>query len=305
MPNRIIKESICTSEEIDSLDAMCETFFYRLMVSVDDFGLLDARPAIVKSKCYPLKSIDSKSIQAMLGVLNDAGLISLYQVEGKPYLQITSWAKHQQIRAQRAKFPTPDMGSAITCNQLIANVPVIQSNPIQSESNPNPIPSPSALVSQDQNHSQSALPPVADVVPSPFPKDNLPKTLIGEIREGNSETELQAACRETWVSYAGAYFDRYGTEPVRNAKVNGQVKQFVQRIGARESPDVAAYYLTHHDSFYVRKLHDFGLLLADAEKIRTEWATGRKITGTRAKQTEQTGTMTDIVAEIQRERGQG
>lgn len=144
MPNRIIKESICTSDEIDQLDAMCETLFYRLMVSVDDFGLLDARPAIVKSKCYPLKSIDINSIQAMLGILSDIGLISLYQVEGKPYLQITSWSKHQQIRAQRAKYPTPDMGSDITCNQLISDAPVIQSNPIQSESNRNPILSPSA-----------------------------------------------------------------------------------------------------------------------------------------------------------------
>jgi hypothetical protein len=135
MPNRIIKESICTSDEIDKLTAEEEVFFYRLMVIVDDFGLIDARIPILKSKCYPLKSIDINVIQANLASLVAVGLVNLYRVEGKPYLSITNWAKHQQIRAQRAKYPMPDEGVAITCNQLISDAPVIQSNPIQSESN--------------------------------------------------------------------------------------------------------------------------------------------------------------------------
>lgn len=144
MPNRIIKESICTSDEIDQLSAEQEVFFYRLMVVVDDFGLIDARLPILKSKCYPLKSIDINSIQDNLAHLVAVGLVKLYRAEGKPYLSITNWAKHQQIRAQRAKCPMPEDGAAITCNQLISDAPVIQSNPIQSESNPNPIPAPKA-----------------------------------------------------------------------------------------------------------------------------------------------------------------
>src|SRR5699024_5586194 len=39
------------------------------------------------------------------------------------------------------------------------------------------------------------------------------------------------ASRETWNAYAAAYFDRYGVEPVRNARVNAQIAQFVQRVG--------------------------------------------------------------------------
>lgn len=132
MPNRILKESICTSEEIDLLDSEQEVFFYRLMVVVDDFGLMDARLSILKAKCYPLKSIEINSIQQNLARLQEVGLVRLYQVDGKPYLSITNWAKHQQIRAKRAKYPTPDRGGEIACNQLIANVPVIQSNPILS-----------------------------------------------------------------------------------------------------------------------------------------------------------------------------
>lgn len=140
LPNRIIKESICTSDEIDRLSAEQEVFFYRLMVSVDDYGLIDARLPILKSKCYPLKSIDIKSIHANLSHLASVGLVKLYNVDGRPYLSITSWAKHQQIRAKRAKCPMPEDGVEINCNQMLSDAPVIQSNPIQSESNPNPNP---------------------------------------------------------------------------------------------------------------------------------------------------------------------
>ena len=138
MPNRIIKESICTSEEIDSLTPEEEVFFYRLMVNCDDFGLLDARPKILVSKCYPLKSFDIKLIIKMLASLLEAGLVNLYEVAGRPYLAIAKWSDHQQIRAKRPKYPQQNEGIAITCNQLLSDAPVIQSNPIQSESNPIP-----------------------------------------------------------------------------------------------------------------------------------------------------------------------
>ena len=131
MPNRIIKETICSSEKIDQLGADAECFFYRLIVNCDDFGLLDARPAILKSKCYPLKSIDSKRLQMMLAALAEAGLVELYSVEGRPYLHIKKWDRHQQIRAKRAKYPMPSERDEITCNQLISDDSNCTRNPIQ------------------------------------------------------------------------------------------------------------------------------------------------------------------------------
>lgn len=133
MPNRILKETICTSEEIDALTADQECFFYRLMVVVDDFGTMDARPAILKARCYPLKSIDIKCVQALLCALRDVGLVQLYEVDGRPYLHVKNWAKHQQIRAKTSKYPMPSIAVDSNCNQPKSNVPVIQSNPIQYE----------------------------------------------------------------------------------------------------------------------------------------------------------------------------
>ena len=142
MPNRILKETICTSEQIDGLTPEQEVFFYRLMVVCDDFGLMDARPAILKARCYPLKSIDIKKIQVLVNVLANHGLIFTYTVDGKPYIKIAKWEEHQQIRAKRPKYPMPEDGVIspdINCYQMHEDAPVIQSNPIQSESNPNPI----------------------------------------------------------------------------------------------------------------------------------------------------------------------
>lgn len=89
-----------------------------------------------------------------------------------------------------------------------------------------------------------------------------------------------------WEAYRESYRDRYGEDPVRNVTVNSQIKQFVARVPASEAPDVARFYLGHNDSFYVKKMHPTGMLLQDAEKLRTEWATGNRMTGGKAREVE-------------------
>lgn len=113
-------------------------------------------------------------------------------------------------------------------------------------------------------------------------------------------TPLQAACRATWKAYGKAFVDRYQTKPVSNAKVRSNVKAFVQRIGFEESPQVAAWFVSHPNSFYVKRLHDFGCLLADAEKLRTEWATGRVMTNSEAAQGDRTAANRSAAEEAMR-----
>jgi len=134
MPNRLLKDSICTSEDIDRLTWFEEVFFYRLIVNCDDYGRMDARPKILKAKCFPLKDVAEQHLGKALNKLSTAGLVSLYEVDGRPYLQLTTWAIHQQIRAKKSKFPAPD----INCNHLISNDIKCSRNPIQSNTNPNP-----------------------------------------------------------------------------------------------------------------------------------------------------------------------
>lgn len=105
MPNRLIKESICRSEEIDSLSWFEEVLFYRLIVTCDDFGRYDGRAKIIKGSCFPLKDITEKDIDKALGKLSALGLVRVYEAQERPYLQLVTWDKHQRVRNQKSKYP--------------------------------------------------------------------------------------------------------------------------------------------------------------------------------------------------------
>lgn len=117
MPNRIIKEAICRSESINSLSWFEEVLFYRLIVVCDDFGRFDGRPAIIRGACFPLKDIRLEQIGDALEKLAAAGMVRMYKAEDGTFLQLTAWSRHQQIRAKKSKYPSPDE----TCNQLISD----------------------------------------------------------------------------------------------------------------------------------------------------------------------------------------
>ena len=153
MPNRIIKESICTSEEIDQLTPFQEIMFYRLIVNCDDYGRMDARAKILKSKLFPLRDARIDQIEAALEALASAELVILYEVDGKPFLQMKTWDRHQRVRAKVSKYPAPadaccqmtaDSGQATAKGSEETQCAGTRSrNPIQSESksesNPNPM----------------------------------------------------------------------------------------------------------------------------------------------------------------------
>ena len=86
-----------------------------------------------------------------------------------------------------------------------------------------------------------------------------------------------------WDAYADAYLNRYGTEPVRNAKVNAQFSQLVKRLPDDEAADVARWYVTNSRALYVNSKHCVDLLLRDCEGLRTEWATGMRMSDTEAR----------------------
>lgn len=141
MPNRILKESICTSDSIDSLTWFEECLFYRMIVNCDDFGRFDGRIAVIKNRLFPLKeNLTLKTVSDAINNLARAGLVMPYECDGKPFLYLPSWNEHQNVRAKRSKYPEPDNVNTYDCKcmHMNANVPDIQSNPNPIR-NPNPI----------------------------------------------------------------------------------------------------------------------------------------------------------------------
>ena len=120
------------------------------------------------------------------------------------------------------------------------------------------------------------------------------------VKKAEVDPVAKEANKATWQAYADSYFNRYGAEPVRNAKANGLIKQLVARIGAEEAPHVAFFYVKINDAFYVRTMHDLGNLIAKCEAIRTQWATGRQMTGTAARQIENTQSNISAAEEAKR-----
>jgi hypothetical protein len=104
-------------------------------------------------------------------------------------------------------------------------------------------------------------------------------------------------CRAIWGAYSDAYGARYGASPVRNAKRNGQVRELLKRLGANDAPMVAEFYLSVSNTRIVQSMHDFGLLVANAEGFQTQWLTGRRMTAGTAQHADRAQTVSNTAAE--------
>lgn len=155
MPNRIIKESIRTSETVSSLSDFEFRLWIGLIVSVDDAGRGDARPAIIKGLVFPLRDrVTVRDIDAALHGLAAKGCVSLYEVDGKPYFWFPSWAEHQRIRDCKPKYPEPPAADnlpqpAATCGNLPQPAATCGYNPNPNpNTNTNPNPNPKGSVTR-------------------------------------------------------------------------------------------------------------------------------------------------------------
>lgn len=150
MPNRIIKESIKRSPEIDRLNWFEEVVFYRLIVTADDYGRLDGRTVVLKNDLFPTKeTVTKKSIEDALSKLTSVGLLVPYvdAASGMSYYYLPTWKEHQRIRDSKAKYPEPPDENGLAATR--GNPPQLAAtrgeNPLaraESESNPNPNPNP-------------------------------------------------------------------------------------------------------------------------------------------------------------------
>ena len=228
MPNRIIKESICTSENIAALSMGAEVLFYHLIVKADDYGVYFGNEQIIRSTCYPLKTdeIKLKQVESWLNELVSAGLVNAYIAEdGKKYIQFAKWSKHQQIRAKRSKYPVMD-GS---CNQLISDDCKCPRNPIQS--NPNPIQSESA---QSADEIESCFLALWDLYPKKVDKSSVSKKAKAELHKAgfdvvsvaieNYKAEIQRENRDMkYVKNGSTFF-------------NGAWKDYLESSELSETP---------------------------------------------------------------------
>lgn len=107
MPNRILRDWT-DSEKVNTLSVHAERFFVRLIMKVDDYGRYSANVKLLKSSLYPflIDEVREADISRWTTECEKAGLILLYVVASKPYLQIDNFK--QTLRQKTEKYPPPE-----------------------------------------------------------------------------------------------------------------------------------------------------------------------------------------------------
>lgn len=113
MPTRMLHEKICDSVTLAELTGDEERLFHRLVVKADDYGRFHADPRLILGACLPLfvDKIELEQVQAWRDRLAEVGLITLYTVDGREYLQLVTWSGYQRQRDSKPKFPPPLEGA--------------------------------------------------------------------------------------------------------------------------------------------------------------------------------------------------
>lgn len=107
MPDRVVRQGILTSEDVNKLSWAAEVFYRRLFSRADDFGRYDARPSILRADLYALKldRVSEPDVVKWMGECSEAGLLRVYTVNGKAYLEVLKF--DQRLRAMKSKYPAP------------------------------------------------------------------------------------------------------------------------------------------------------------------------------------------------------
>jgi hypothetical protein len=236
--------------------------FSGLWTVADREGRFRWIPQQLKLGCLPYDEVDFSRV---LHALNTRGFIEKYTVDGAEFGYIPGWHTHQVInnRETESSLPEPNEYNTLTRAARV------------NDATGTPLCNAQAEGKGREGKGKEGEGGYAEATPSPSRAVAVTKT---------KNEKPPAPTTEIWNSYSDAYSRRYGAEPVRNAKVNGQLAQLLQRLGADEAPAVAAWFVGHSNRFYVQKMHAVDCLLADAEKLRTEWATGRRVTSTAAQE---------------------
>lgn len=107
---RSIKPEFWTSEQVMECSALARLLFIGMWNFADDLGRLSLSPKTIKAQVFPSDDINSESVRRMIDELSSNGLLLIYEVNGREYIQITGW-QHQKIdRPQPGKCPAPVNG---------------------------------------------------------------------------------------------------------------------------------------------------------------------------------------------------
>lgn len=113
---RSIKPEFWRSDDISALPWETRLLFIGLWSYVDDNGVGRDDERIIRAELFALDEDLTESslrVHAGLKLLHTRRLIDRYTVDGKPYLHIRTWSRHQKInRPSPGRYPLPTSDDA-------------------------------------------------------------------------------------------------------------------------------------------------------------------------------------------------
>lgn len=112
---RTLKRSFFQDEKLAALPREVRLTFMGLIPHADDYGRLRGDPRLVRAAIYPYDDqITASMMDAELDMLERAGRIVRYMVDGCRYIEIVNFVKHQNMaRVYASDIPAPDSAGAV------------------------------------------------------------------------------------------------------------------------------------------------------------------------------------------------
>jgi len=255
---RTIKPEFFTSEDIIDLDPLARLLYIALWCEADREGRLSWKPRTFKIRYLPEDECD---IDVLCDALLARGMLVLYADD---LAFIPSFHKHQHVnpREKASTLPVP------TDDEILQ---------YSRESD-------ASVTCREERKGKER-------------KGKELKDLSDASHQTSEKKEVNPLNKKTNEAYSTAFFERHKTEPVWNAKMHSQIAQLVKRLG-EDSPHVAAFYVSHNDTWYVRKMHSLDGLVKDAESLRAQWAIGKMVTDKSARDTQKFGNLAGAINDL-------
>ena len=111
MPNRIIKESICTSRNLSQCSIFSQDLYKRLITYADDYGRFNADTEIILARLYAREMDCITQSDLNEGIIELVGMGKIQFYTATPRTEIygcfPNWEEHQRIRDSKVKIPAP------------------------------------------------------------------------------------------------------------------------------------------------------------------------------------------------------
>jgi len=158
MPNRVLRD--CRdSKAVNKLSRGAECFFYRILMTIDDYGRYPSHIAKLKSDLYPLQldTVSSRALTYWMAECVHNKLIFTYTVCGQKYLQVLKFG--QKLKKMRSRYPAPnpdDVNKFLTGNAVVVPDNCLPLHACKEDKKESRIPNPNALRTGTPNVENSA-----------------------------------------------------------------------------------------------------------------------------------------------------